>query len=166
MSPGSSRGVRIASWASRSDTSRGSRASARGERLDFLIEHADHGPAGIIGLSELSARDRRAVVGTWLGRAFWGTGANREAKALITRLAFDCIGLERLGAYSDPDNPRSQAALERIGFRREGRLRRFHRHGDNVHDVLVYSWLRDEWLLSPMASEPVQILGKPPRAFR
>jgi ribosomal-protein-alanine N-acetyltransferase len=139
---------------------------ARGERLDFLIEHSDDGPAGIIGLSELAGRDRRGVVGTWLGRAFWGTGANREAKALIARLAFESIGLERLGAYTDPDNPRSQAALATIGFRAEGRLRRFHRHGDTVHDVLVYSWLRDEWLQSPLAREPAQVLGEPPRAIR
>jgi ribosomal-protein-alanine N-acetyltransferase len=142
------------------------RERARGQRLDLLIDDCEHGPAGIIGLSELVARDRRAVVGTWLGRPFWGTGANREAKALIARLAFDVIGLERLGAYADLENPRSQAALDTIGFRVEGRLRRFHRHGDRVHDVLLYSWLRDEWLVSPLASEPVQILGRPPRAFR
>ena len=39
-------------------------------------------PIGITLLSELSRRDRRAIVGTWLGRAHWGTGANRETKAL------------------------------------------------------------------------------------
>lgn len=142
------------------------RERARGERLDLLIDHAEDGPAGIIGLSELVRRDRRATVGTWLGRPFWGTGANGEAKALIARLAFDVMRLERLGAYADLDNPRSQAALAAVGFREEGRLRRFHRHGEHVHDVLVYSWLRDEWLSSPSAGEPVQILGRPPRAFQ
>src|SRR6266566_9474044 len=40
----------------------------RGEQLDFLVVHAEHGPVGVTGLSELSRRDRRAVVGTWLGR--------------------------------------------------------------------------------------------------
>ena len=60
----------------------------RGERLDFVIvDHADR-VLGVTGLSEFSRRDRRAVVGTWLGRAFWGTGANRAAKALIAALAF------------------------------------------------------------------------------
>ncbi|HWH10609.1 MAG TPA: GNAT family protein, partial [Solirubrobacteraceae bacterium] len=47
--------------------------------------------------------------GTWLGRAHWGTGANRDAKALIARLAFGSLGLERLGAYADVRNLRSQA---------------------------------------------------------
>ena len=82
----------------------------RGERLDLLIVGAA-GPIGVTGLSELSRRDRRAVVGTWLGRAHWGSGANRESKALIAHLAFVMLGLERLGAYADLDNPRSQRAL-------------------------------------------------------
>ncbi len=82
------------------------------------------------GLTELSRRDRRAVVGTWLGRSHWGTGANRESKALIAHLAFRLFGLERLGAYADLDNPRSQRALANVGFQREGVLRRWHRHGN------------------------------------
>ncbi|MHB8695531.1 MAG: GNAT family N-acetyltransferase [Solirubrobacteraceae bacterium] len=141
------------------------RERERGERLDLLIDEPGRGPLGIIGLSELAARDRRAVVGTWLGREHWGTGANREAKALIARFAFEFLGLERLGAYADLENPRSQAALSSIGFIVEGRLRRFHRHGETVHDVLVYSWLRAEWLRSPLVDEPAQVLGQPPPAF-
>src|SRR5436189_2924110 len=47
-----------------------------GERLDLLIDHCEHGPVGVTGLSELSRRGRRAMVGTWLGREHWGSGAN------------------------------------------------------------------------------------------
>jgi ribosomal-protein-alanine N-acetyltransferase len=137
----------------------------RGEKLDLLVVDRRRGPIGIIGLSECSRRDRRAVVGTWLGRAYWGTGANREAKSLIASLAFVTLGLERLGAYADLDNPRSIAALEGLGFTREGVLRRWHRHGDRVHDVIVYSWLRDEWERSPLAALPVHISGDPPPLF-
>jgi ribosomal-protein-alanine N-acetyltransferase len=138
---------------------------ASGARLDFLITDPLQGPLGVTGLSELSRRDRRAVVGTWLGRAHWGTGVNAECKALIAHLAFAMLGLERLGAYADLDNPRSQAALERIGFRREGVLRRWHRHGEKVHDVLTYSWLKDEWERSPLAATAVTVHGEPPPAF-
>jgi N-acetyltransferase len=137
-----------------------------GERLDFLIVDQTAGPIGVTGLSELSRRDRRAVVGTWLGRAYWGSGANRESKALIARLAFDLLGLERLGAYADLDNPRSQRALENLGFLREGVLRRWHRHGSDVHDVIVYSWLKAEWERSPLAQAAVEIRGQAPPAFR
>ena len=138
----------------------------RGERLDFLIvDRARDRPVGVTGLSELSRRDRRAVVGTWLGRRHWGTGANRESKALIGHLTFRVLGLERLGAYADLDNPRSQRALTNLGFEREGVLRRWHRHGSEVHDVLVFSLLRDEWELSPLASIEVRMRGEPPTQF-
>jgi [ribosomal protein S5]-alanine N-acetyltransferase len=133
----------------------------RGEQLDLLIERRDHGPIGVTGLSELSRRDRRAVVGTWLGRAHWGTGANAECKALVAHLAFEVLGIERLGAYSSPDNRRSQVALERLGYVREGRLRAFHRHGDRVHDVLVYSLLKVDFQPSLVAA----VEGAPPPAF-
>jgi [ribosomal protein S5]-alanine N-acetyltransferase len=137
---------------------------ARGEQLDLLIVHHEDGPIGVIGLSELVRRDRRAVVGTWLGRRWWGSGANFEAKALVARLAFDALGLERLGAYADVQNDRSQAALRRIGFAREGVLRGFHRHGERVRDVAVFGLLRADWERSPLAEVPVAIEGTPPRA--
>src|SRR5947209_526632 len=138
----------------------------RGERLDFVIVDAAGRVLGVTGLSEFSGRDRRAVVGTWLGRAFWGSGANRAAKALVTALAFRTLGLERLGAYADLDNPRSQAALDRIGFRREGVLRHWYRHGDTVHDVITYSWLKGEWEQSELARLQIEIVGAVPPAFR
>jgi [ribosomal protein S5]-alanine N-acetyltransferase len=137
----------------------------RGEQLDLLIVHRDDGPIGVVGLAELSQRDRRAMIGTWLGRAWWGSGANREAKALVAHLAFEHLGLERLGAYADVENGRSQAALERLGFVREGLLRRWHRHGDVAHDVYVYSLLDGEWPSSPLAAIPAELHGAPPQAF-
>jgi ribosomal-protein-alanine N-acetyltransferase len=138
---------------------------ASGRHLDFVIEHREHGPIGVIGLGEWSLRDRRAVVGTWLGRRHWGTGANAEAKALLIRLAFGPLRLERVGAYAAPANPRSHKALERLGFVAEGTLRSFHRHGDRVHDVRVFSLLRRDYAVSPLSAVPVEIAGEPPEAF-
>lgn len=137
----------------------------RGEQLDLLIVHRDDGPIGVTGLSELSVRDRRAIVGTWLGRRWWGTGANAESKALIVRLGFDHLGLDRVGAYADVNNGRSQAALQRIGFAREGVLRGWHRHGETVHDVVMFSLLRRELEGSPLAAVPAELRGDLPAAF-
>jgi ribosomal-protein-alanine N-acetyltransferase len=137
----------------------------RGEQLDLLIVHRVDGPIGVIGLSELAHRDRRAIVGTWLGRRWWGSGANAEAKALVAQLAFRHLGLDRLGAYADVENTRSQAALERLGFVREGVLRGFHRHGERVRDVAVFGLLRAEWEAGPLAAVPFELRGEPPAAF-
>ena len=138
---------------------------ARGDQLDLLIVHREHGTAGITGLSEFSARDRRCMVGTWFGRRFWGTGANEESKALMAHLAFVVLGLGRLGAYSNIHNGRSTQALLAVGFRHEGVLREWHRHGDRAFDVNVFGLLRAEWADGPLAGVPVTVEGEPPAAF-
>jgi [ribosomal protein S5]-alanine N-acetyltransferase len=137
----------------------------RGELLDFVVVDPAVGPIGVTGLSELARRDRRATVGSWLGHRYWGSGANFEAKALISTLAFRRLGLERLTAFASTRNGRSQAALERLGFRREGVLAAWHRHGDVAHDVVIYSLLRFGWERSALAPVPVTIDGSPPPSF-
>jgi ribosomal-protein-alanine N-acetyltransferase len=137
----------------------------RGEQIDLLVVHRDLGPAGITGLNEFSPRDLRCMVGTWFGRRFWGTGANRESKALVAHLAFAVLGMHRLGSYSNPDNVRSTKALLGVGFRHEGVLRHWHRHGDDYLDVNVFGMLRSEWESGPLADVPVTVDGEPPPAF-
>ena len=136
-----------------------------GEHLDFVVERRDLGPIGITGVSEISRRDRRGMVGTWFGRRWWGTGANKESKALVAHVAFRLLGFERLGAYTNVLHGRSQAALQSIGFRREGVLRQWHRHGDRVHDVVIWSILRGEYERSALALVSVEVAGEPPPAF-
>jgi ribosomal-protein-alanine N-acetyltransferase len=137
-----------------------------GELLDFLVVHPQDGPIGVTGLSELARRDRRATVGSWFGARWWGSGANLESKALIAALAFRALGMDRVTAWANTRNGRSQVALERVGFRREGVLRAWHRHGDALHDVGVFGLTRPEWERSPLAAVPVKIAGTPPDAFR
>ena len=73
--------------------------------------------------------------------------------------------MDRLTAWANTRNGRSQVALERAGFRREGVLRAWHRHGDTLHDVVVFGMTRPQWERSPLAAVPVEIAGTPPPAF-
>jgi ribosomal-protein-alanine N-acetyltransferase len=136
-----------------------------GNLLDFVIDHHRHGVIGVTGLSEVAARDRRATVGTWLGREHWGSGANGESKALIGALAFAPLGFDRLTAWTNTRNVRSQRALESVGYVREGVLRSWHRHGDERHDVVVFRLTREEFAASPAAAVDHEITGDPPAAF-
>lgn len=138
---------------------------ARGELLDFLIDHREDGPIGVTGLSELSVRNRHATVGSWFGHRWWGSGANLESKALIAALAFERLGMDRLTAWANTRNGRSQVALERVGFKREGVLRAFHRHGDLLHDVVVFGMTRKGWMHSPLQGVQVSVEGTSPPAF-
>jgi ribosomal-protein-alanine N-acetyltransferase len=139
---------------------------ASGRQLDFVVHDREHGPIGVTGFGDFSPRDRRAMVGTWLGRERWGTGANAESKALVAHAAFEICGMERLGAYSNPENVRSARALERVGFTREGTLRGWHRHGDAQLDVHVFGMLRADWEDGPLQEVRVAAIGAPPPAWR
>jgi ribosomal-protein-alanine N-acetyltransferase len=136
-----------------------------GERLELGVVDVAGQVVGITGLSEVSRRDRRAVIGTWLGRPFWGTGANRGSKALLLALAFRSLGLLRVSALASPQNVRSIAALERLGFVHEGVLRGWHVHGGVPRDVAVLRMLREEWERTPLAEVPVEVEGEPPAQF-
>jgi [ribosomal protein S5]-alanine N-acetyltransferase len=133
-----------------------------GERLEFVIAGEQDRPIGITGLSEFSQRDRRAVVGTWLGREHWGTGANQESKALVLALAFRTLGLQRVTAYAHPENDRSLRALERLGFTQEGTLVAWHLHDGERRDVRILRLLLEDWEVSRLATLPIQVEGDPP----
>jgi [ribosomal protein S5]-alanine N-acetyltransferase len=141
------------------------RKRVEGERLELVVDHYEAGVIGVTGLSEFSLRDRRAVVGTWHGQKWWGTGANRQSKTLVLALAFAGLRLGRVTAWCGTENGRSQAALEKLGFVHEGVLRQWHVHGGDPKDVISYSMLRAEWEQSELAREPFEIAGSVPRQF-
>ena len=82
---------------------------------------------------------------------------------MVAHLAFAVLGLHRVGSYSNPDNVRSTRALLGVGFRHEGVLRDWHRHGGRHHDVNVFGLLRAEWEAGPLAGVPVRVEGDAPR---
>jgi RimJ/RimL family protein N-acetyltransferase len=65
---------------------------------------------------EWNAADRSVVIGySFLERAQWGTGTNREMKSLMIAHAFRWA--ETILFHVSPGNMRSQRALEKIGAR-------------------------------------------------
>ena len=136
-----------------------------GEWLEFAITDADDRLVGVTGLTDVAPRDRRATIGTWLGREYWGSGANRESKALLLALAFGPLGLNRVTALASPDNPRSLAALERLGFTPEGVLREWHVHRGSPRDVTILRLLRADWESGELVEMAADFSGDPPAAF-
>lgn len=87
-----------------------------------------------------------AIGHTWLGRRFWRTGLNTEAKLLLLTRAFGDLGCVRVVWHTDIRNERSQAAITRLGAQREGVLRKHKlRADDSWRDTVTFSMLDDEW---------------------
>ncbi len=117
-------------------------------RAAFLARRLNDGLVlGSTSLYDYDAYDRRVEMGwTWLRRASWGQGYNEEMKYLLLQYCFGELGVVRVAWRLDALNEHSKRALERMGFRYEGRLRSHLRRPDGSRrDSLYYSLLSDEW---------------------
>lgn len=82
---------------------------------------------------------------TWYAKAFQQTPVNPEAKLLLLRHAFEVLGCERVQLKTDIRNVQSQAAIEKLGAKKEGILRRHRNMPFGMSDTVMYSILPDEW---------------------
>jgi [ribosomal protein S5]-alanine N-acetyltransferase len=87
---------------------------------------------------------RSGSLGYWIDRAVAGRGMASLAVALVCDHAFGPGGLHRLQADIRPENGRSQRLVERLGFRREGLLRRYLDIDGDWRDHLSYALLAED----------------------
>jgi ribosomal-protein-alanine N-acetyltransferase len=124
-------------------------------REAYTVAIADTGGrvVGTVSLLIESPTHRRGEIGYILRRDHWGKGYATEAAALMIDLAFRDLGLNRVWAVCDPDNPASARVMEKVGMRFEGCLR-----GDLLvrgafRDSLLYGIVADDWIDSGAAGE-------------
>jgi RimJ/RimL family protein N-acetyltransferase len=121
--------------------------AARGQQVAFAqIWNATGAAIGSTRYLDIRPKDRQVEIGsTFLGRAYWRTPVNTEAKYLLLRHAFESLGCVRVALKTDGRNTRSQAAIERLGAVREGVLRKHMNVRGYQRDTVYYSILEDEW---------------------
>jgi RimJ/RimL family protein N-acetyltransferase len=119
------------------------------------VDVASGDVAGVTTYYEVDPALRTVAIGwTWIGRRFWRTGINTEAKLLLLRRAFDDLGCVRVVWHVDILNERSQTAVSRLGAQREGVLRKHKRRRDGSwRDTVTFSMIDDEWPAARAALE-------------
>jgi RimJ/RimL family protein N-acetyltransferase len=121
---------------------------ARGNEMPFVqIERETGVVIGSTRLLDIRPDHRGVEIGfTWLARPWWWTRINSEAKYLLLRYLFEDVGCIRVALKTDLLNERSQQAIERLGAKCEGVLRRHMIvQGGRYRDTVYYSVLDDEW---------------------
>ena len=103
-------------------------------------------PVGVVGLMNVSEANSSADLSIIVGSAEnRDQGIGSEAIRLLLGYAFDDLGLIRVGLSVFAFNEPAISAYEKIGFAREGRLRKAIRRHDSFHDAILMSILADEW---------------------
>lgn len=117
----------------------------RGAGVVCAVETREH--CRLVGASGLriEADHRRAELGYWVGRQWWGRGYATEAARALVAFAFDRLGLQRIFARHFASNPASGRVLQKIGMRREGVLRRHVIKWGRFEDLVMCGLLADEF---------------------
>nr|WP_246396032.1 GNAT family protein [Gluconacetobacter tumulisoli] len=124
------------------------RLADEGRMLPFtVISLPDRRIAGMTTFMNIDVAGPRVEIGsTWYARAVQRTALNTEAKLLLLGHAFDDLDCLAVELRTHVLNQRSRRAIERIGARLDGILRRHTRTQDGtVRDTCVYSITAPEW---------------------
>jgi RimJ/RimL family protein N-acetyltransferase len=129
---------------------------AADERIDLAVTaNGSDEYLGEILLEGIDPVVRSAALRLTMRPAYRGRGYGTEAILLVLGMAFDGLGLHRVGALVPAINARAKSLYENLGFRVEGRLRDSFRDGEGWTDGLVMGLLEDEYRASQLpASTP------------
>ncbi|KXT82501.1 GNAT family N-acetyltransferase [Streptococcus panodentis] len=72
---------------------------------------------GTIDLHKVDAELKKAAIGYVINKTYWNQGLATEANRAVIRLAFEKLGMNKLVAVHDRDNPASGRVMEKSGMR-------------------------------------------------
>jgi ribosomal-protein-serine acetyltransferase len=122
------------------------RQVADNDGLQTAIVDAGGRIVGMVGYHAIDWPNRKSSIGYWLARDEQGRGTMTEAVRAHLDHGFGIWKLNRVLIQAAPENTRSRAIPERLGFREEGVLRQVEQVGDRMLDGVVYAMLADDWL--------------------
>lgn len=111
-----------------------------GQGWSLAVALGDGPAVGQIGL--WPGKRETASLGYWLLASARGKGV--AAKALVAMSSFGLGQFERLELYVEPWNAASWRTAEKVGYRREGLMRKFQEIGGQRKDLYLYSLLPGE----------------------
>lgn len=112
---------------------------------NWAIELKSNGDIiGNISVVEVQENIEGAVIGYCMGTRWWGQGIMPEAGKSVIHYLFEKVGVHRIAANHDKNNPKSGRVMEKIGMIYEGTLRSAGFCNQGVIDEVWYSILREE----------------------
>ena len=115
-------------------------------RYNWMIEHkALHEAIGCIDVISIREDIACCEIGYCLSDRFWGEGYMPEAFQAVIRFLFEEVGMNRIQATHDLNNPKSGRVMEKCGLRYEGTLRQGSRNNQGICDSVMRAILREDY---------------------
>ena len=120
---------------------------AKDDYYQWAIVLKENGPEPIGSISAVHIHEKidGVVMGYCMGRSHWGKGIMTEALTALIDFFFTEVGVNRIEADHDPNNPASGRVMEKSGMIYEGTLRQAGRSNQGIIDVSRWAILRQDW---------------------
>ena len=121
---------------------------AGGNRFAFVVQDAASGRVlGCSSYHDILPAVKRVEIGyTWYAKSVQRSHVNTACKLLLMTHAFETLGCHVVGWRTDNFNFTSQAAIERLGARKDGVIRGHAlRRDGTIRDTVMYSLRAGEW---------------------
>ena len=119
-----------------------------GNRFPFVVlETATGKVLGSSSYHDIVPAIKRLEIGyTWYAKSVQRSHVNTTCKLLLMTHAFETLGCHVVGWRTDNFNFASQAAIERLGAKKDGVIRGHAlRRDGTIRDTVMYSLLSGEW---------------------
>ncbi len=109
----------------------------------WMIVPKDLGqPIGTISVVHRRDKIASAEIGYCIGKSWWHQGITPEALGAVIDYLFDIVGMNRIEACHDVNNPNSGRVMEKCGMRLEGIHRAADRNNQGICDLARYAILK------------------------
>jgi RimJ/RimL family protein N-acetyltransferase len=133
-----------------------------GNRFAFaVLDEASGAVLGSTSFHDILPAVKRVEIGyTWYSQRVQRSHVNTTCKLLMMTHAFDVLGCKVVGWRTDNFNFASQAAIERLGARKDGVIRGHAlRRDGTIRDTVMYSLTQGEW--PEVKAQLLYLLDKP-----
>jgi len=136
----------------------------RGEGSRFAFAVLDDASGRMLGCTsfhDIIPAVKRVEIGyTWYAKSCQRTHVNTTTKLLLLTHAFETLGCNVVGWRTDNFNFASQAAIERLGAKKDGVIRGHAlRRDGTIRDTVMYSLRSGEW--PEVKAQLLYLLDKP-----
>lgn len=104
-----------------------------------------HELVGNISVVKLDEKIEGADIGYCMGKAWWGRGIMPEALRRVIAFLFEEVGVNRIAAGHDVNNPKSGRVMEKAGMKVEGIWRQGGLNNQGICDSVWHSILKSEF---------------------